>query len=224
FEAEETVPHAPAENVSSKQSYTRSQFQESRGRLYRDENDKLLGGVCAGIANYFRVDPSLVRILFAIITFGGFGTGFLIYILLWIILPSKSLETRLRKRLYRNPEDRVIAGVASGIAAYFNMSVWIPRVIFALPLVLGVISSIFQNAFFHFNPFPSVLFGSFGGSLFIIYVVLWAVIPQAQSATEKLEMRGEKVDLNTIKTTIQEDLSNLKSRAEKWGAEVKDDF
>jgi len=223
FEAED-AGGVHTENAQARQSSQRSQYDSAKGRLYRDENDKLLGGVCAGIANYFRLDPSLVRILFAIITFGGFGTGFLIYILLWIILPSKLLETQLRKRLYRNPDDRVVAGVASGIAAYFNMSVWIPRLIFALPLVLGVVSSIFQNAFFHFNPFPSVLFGSFGGSLFIIYVVLWAVIPLAQSSTEKLEMRGERVDLNTIKTTIQEDLSNLKSRAEKWGSEVKENF
>ncbi|HYK45070.1 MAG TPA: PspC domain-containing protein [Parafilimonas sp.] len=222
FEAEEAgAPHT--ESARPNQSYERTQYAP-RGRLYRDENDKLLGGVCAGIANYFRLDPSLVRILFAIVTFGGFGTGFLIYILLWILLPSRSLETQLRKRLFRNPDDRVVAGVASGIAAYFNISVWIPRLIFALPLVLGVVSSIFQNAFFHFNPFPSVLFGSFGGSLFIIYIVLWAVIPLAHSATEKLEMRGEKVDLNTIKTTIQEDLSNLKTRAEKWGSEVKENF
>jgi len=224
FEAEDAgTTHA--EPSSGKQSSSRSQQPAgSRGRLYRDQNDKLLGGVCSGLANYFRVDPSIVRILFAVITFGGFGTGFLIYILLWIILPSKSLETQLRKRLYRNPDDKVVAGVASGIAAYFNMSVWILRMIFALPLVLGIISSIFQNVFFHFDPFPSIIFGSFGGSLFIIYVVLWAVIPQAQSATEKLEMRGEKVDLNTIKNTIQEDLGNLRSRAEKWGTEVKENF
>ncbi|MEO8710848.1 MAG: PspC domain-containing protein [Parafilimonas sp.] len=224
FEAEDGGT-GKTDNAGANQSSEKFQTAPgARGRLYRDENDKLLGGVCAGLANYFRIDPSIMRILFAVITFGGFGTGFLIYILLWIILPSRSLETQLRKRLFRNPDDKVIAGVASGIAAYFNMSVWIPRFIFALPLVLGIMSSIFQNVFFHFNPFPSVIFGSFGGSLFIIYIVLWAVIPQAHSATEKLEMRGEKVDLNTIKNTIQEDLGSLKTRTEKWGAEVKETF
>ncbi len=222
FEAEEAGT-SKTEHESTTRSSARYQ-PGSKGRLYRDESDKLLGGVCAGLANYFRIDPSIMRILFAVITFGGFGTGFLIYILLWIILPSRSLEMQLRKRLFRNPEDKVIAGVASGLAAYFNMSVWIPRLIFALPLVLGIVSSIFQNVFFHFDPFPSVIFGSFGGSLFIIYIVLWAVIPQAQTATEKLEMRGEKVDLNTIKNTIQEDLGNLKTRTEKWSSEVKETF
>jgi len=224
FEADDATS-AKTDNGAYADSRTKYQSATGpRGRLYRDENDKLIGGVCAGLANYFRIDPSIMRILFAVITFGGFGTGFLIYILLWIILPSRSLETQLRKRLFRNPDDKVIAGVASGIAAYFNMAVWIPRLIFAFPLLLGIISSIFQNVFFHFDPFPSVIFGSFGGSLFIIYIVLWIVIPQAQSATEKLEMRGEKVDLNTIKNSIQEDLGNLKTRTEKWGTEVKETF
>ncbi len=59
-----------------------------KGRLYRDKADKILGGVCAGIANYMNVDPAIIRLLFAIITFGGFGFGIFIYILLWIILPA----------------------------------------------------------------------------------------------------------------------------------------
>src|SRR5471030_983934 len=86
-----------------------------RGRLYRDENDKILGGVCSGLASYLRVDPTILRLVFALIVFAG-GTGFLLYILLWIILPSKPLNnTSSTKRLYRNPEEKVIAGVASGI-------------------------------------------------------------------------------------------------------------
>ncbi|MFX5521731.1 hypothetical protein ABTD78_20940, partial [Acinetobacter baumannii] len=88
--------------------------------------------------------------------------------------------------------------------------------IFAMPLVIGIITNIFRSAFwFDFDPFPSFLFGSFGGTLFVTYAILWAVIPEAKSASEKLEMRGEKVDLNTIKNTIQEDLEGFKTRAEK---------
>jgi phage shock protein PspC (stress-responsive transcriptional regulator) len=152
----------------------------------------------------------------------GAGTGIFLYILLWIILPSKPLITNITsKRLYRNPEEKVIAGVASGIAAYFDIAVWIPRLIFCLPLVSGIISSIFRNSFWwDGDPFPGMVFGSFGGTLFVVYAILWAVIPEANSASEKLEMRGEKVDLNTIKNTIQEDLEGFKSRAEKWGGEV----
>ena len=196
---------------------------QPRGRLYRDENDKILGGVCGGLASYLKVDPTIVRLVFALIAF-GFGTGILIYILLWVILPSQPLHnTTSSKRLYRNPEGKVVAGVANGIASYFDIAVWVPRLIFALPLVLGILTSISRKIFWFDNDgFPDIIFGSFGGTLFVVYVVLWAVIPEATSASEKLEMRGEKVDLNTIKNTIQEDLEGFKSRAEKWGGEFKD--
>jgi phage shock protein PspC (stress-responsive transcriptional regulator) len=222
FEAEESNVKSQL-GGDSQGSYSGYQSAEAtpRGRLYRDDADKILGGVCGGIGNYLRIDTSLVRILFAIITLGGFGAGILLYVLMWIILPSRSLERNvIRKRLFRNPEDKVVGGVASGLSAYFNMAVWIPRVIFAFPLVLGILTSIMRNAFWHFDPFPSIIFGSFGGTLFVVYAVLWAVIPEAKSASEKLEMKGEKVDLNTIKNTIQEDLKGFGARAEKWGKEV----
>jgi len=195
----------------------------SRGRLYRDKNDKILGGVCSGVAAYFRIDPTIVRLIFVLFTFSG-GAGFLLYILFWIILPARPLDNvPSTKRLYRNPEEKVVAGVASGIATYFDIAIWIPRLIFAMPLVVGIISSLFRSAFwFDINPFPGFIFGSFGGTLFVVYAVLWAVIPEAKSASEKLEMRGEKVDLNTIKNTIQEDLEGFKERAEKWGGEFSD--
>ena len=229
FEGEEGKVHSQlgGEQQQYQQSTSGQNFTTTadipRGRLYRDESDKILGGVCGGLASYLRVDPTIVRLVFALISFGA-GTGILLYILLWIILPSKVLHnTTSTKRLYRNPEEKVVAGVASGIASYFDIAVWIPRLIFAMPLVIGIISSIFRHAFwFDVNPFPSIVFGSFGGTLFVVYAVLWAVIPEAKSASEKLEMRGEKVDLNTIKNTIQEDLEGFKNRAEKWSGEFKD--
>jgi hypothetical protein len=63
--------------------------------------------------------------------------------------------------------------------------------------------------------------GGFGGTLFIIYIILWIVLPEAVTASEKLEMRGERVDLQSIKNTIKEDLENFKTRAQTWGQEVK---
>ncbi len=226
FEGEEGKVHSQLggeENKSNSGYNYEPAADVPRGRLYRDENDKILGGVCGGLASYLRIDPTIVRLVFALISFGA-GTGILLYILLWVILPSRPLNsTSSTKRLYRNPEEKVIAGVASGIASYFDIAVWIPRLIFALPLVIGIISSIFKSAFwFDVDPFPGIVFGSFGGTLFVVYAVLWAVIPEAKSASEKLEMRGEKVDLNTIRNTIQEDLEGFKSRAEKWGGEFKD--
>jgi phage shock protein C len=55
-------------------------------RLMRSSRDKKIAGVCAGIAEYFDLDPTLVRVLWLIAIFFG-GTGFLLYIILWIVLP-----------------------------------------------------------------------------------------------------------------------------------------
>jgi phage shock protein PspC (stress-responsive transcriptional regulator) len=204
---------------ASSTSYTMP--EEPRGSLYRNENDKVLGGVCSGLAYYLKIDPAIVRVLFALVTLGGFGSGIPLYIILWIVLPAKGMQANMRRRLYRNPESKVIGGVASGISAYFNIPVWVPRVIFALPLIIGVFHSIFRNVWFfgNFDAFPDLVFGGFGGTLFLIYVILWMVIPEARTASEKLEMRGEKVDLESIKNSVQEELQGVKGRAEKFGAE-----
>ncbi len=55
-------------------------------RLYRSGRDKILGGVCGGIAEYFRVDPTLVRLLWVLFSLAG-GAGVLFYIIAWIIIP-----------------------------------------------------------------------------------------------------------------------------------------
>jgi len=56
-------------------------------RLTRDTNNEIIGGVCSGIANYFNVDPVLVRAIFAVAVF-GFGTGVLAYIVMLVIMPE----------------------------------------------------------------------------------------------------------------------------------------
>jgi phage shock protein PspC (stress-responsive transcriptional regulator) len=188
-------------------------------RLYRADNDKILGGVCAGLANYLKLDPAIVRIIFVLITF-GWGAGFLLYLILWIVLPNKALAPNVRKRLYRNSDDRVIGGVASGLAAYFHIEVWIPRLIFALPLILGIVTSVFNTFSWMDWDGPRFITGGFGGTLFIAYIVLWIILPQAVTASEKLEMRGEKVDLESIKNTIKSDLETFRGRAKDMGSDI----
>ncbi len=56
-------------------------------KLYRSRKDKMLGGVAGGIAEYFDLDPTLVRILFIVTVFMG-GSGILGYIILWIVVPE----------------------------------------------------------------------------------------------------------------------------------------
>src|SRR5215471_12824673 len=87
FDAEPMESGAETSGQGARQQYAFTE-RKARRRLYRDSNDKFIGGVCSGIANYLNTDPAIVRILFAIVPFGGFGLGFLVYILFWIFLPS----------------------------------------------------------------------------------------------------------------------------------------
>lgn len=57
-------------------------------RLYRSKKDRILGGVCGGIAEYFNLDPVLVRLLWVFFACVA-GTGVLAYIIAWIIIPEK---------------------------------------------------------------------------------------------------------------------------------------
>ncbi|NOT50907.1 MAG: PspC domain-containing protein [Chitinophagaceae bacterium] len=207
---------------SQQQQYTYSE-KKSKGRLYRDSNDKFIGGVCSGIANYLNLDTSIVRILFAIITFGGFGLGILAYIILWIVLPPKDLEGSYRKRLYRNPDNRIIGGVAGGLAAYFGRNANTIRLIFAAPILLSIIIRIINRMSWD-NDFDlafNIGFGSLTGVFVLTYIILWIVLPEANSDYEKMEMRGEKVDVNRIRQNVKEGMSNMKERIKEWGEEVK---
>jgi phage shock protein C len=56
------------------------------GRLYRSRTDRFLGGVCGGLGKYMGIDPTVVRLIFLLLLFTQ-GFGFLIYIILWILLP-----------------------------------------------------------------------------------------------------------------------------------------
>ncbi|AXY76624.1 PspC domain-containing protein [Paraflavitalea soli] len=221
---------AQQQSSSQSQSYAGSSSSQSygsynrgkRGRLYRNADDKIVGGVASGLANYFGIDPVIMRILFVVL----FAPLFWVYILLWVIIPSQSVETSITKRLYRSADDKVISGVAGGLAAYLNVGTWVPRLIFALPLIIGLVSGIFNNMWWsHDWDFwwgPKVITGSLGSTLFFAYIILWITVPIAVTSSEKLEMRGEKVDLNSIRDTVKEDLEGFKTKAEKWGKEVRE--
>jgi len=71
------------ESTEEKNEYYSSQKPH---KLYRDPDNRILGGVCTGLGEYLNIDPVILRVLFVIFAFIGFGGG-LIYIALWIILP-----------------------------------------------------------------------------------------------------------------------------------------
>ena len=64
---------------------------DERKRLYKSRNNKMICGVCAGIADYFNIDPSIVRVLWAVLALAA-GTGVLAYIASAIILPEGDTE------------------------------------------------------------------------------------------------------------------------------------
>jgi phage shock protein C len=57
-------------------------------RLYLSKKDKKIGGVCGGIAEYFNIDSTLVRLIFVLFLLAG-GSGILMYIIAWIVIPEK---------------------------------------------------------------------------------------------------------------------------------------
>ncbi len=83
-------------------------------------------------------------------------------------------QNKARRHLYRNIDDAPIGGVCSGIAAYAGCSAATVRIITLLLLI-------------------------FGGVSFWIYIILWLVIPAAETARQKLEMRGEPITVSTIR-------------------------
>ena len=98
------------------------------------------------------------------------------------------------KRFFRNPDEKIIAGVCSGIAAYFHLDpVWV-RLIF-------------------------LIFIAAGGSGVLLYIVLWFVIPEAQTTTDKLEMCGKKINISNIEKSMREEISGLRKQVGKMAGE-----
>jgi phage shock protein PspC (stress-responsive transcriptional regulator) len=75
-------------------------YSNQRKRMYRNPDDSIISGVCGGIGAYLNIDPVLFRILFVLFT-AFFGTGFFIYIVLWIALPVANTDSRKRE-MYGN--------------------------------------------------------------------------------------------------------------------------
>ncbi|MFA5348173.1 MAG: PspC domain-containing protein [Methanoregula sp.] len=57
-------------------------------RLYRSKKERILGGVCGGLGEHLDVDPTVIRLIWAVVTVLSLGTGIIVYILAWIIIPE----------------------------------------------------------------------------------------------------------------------------------------
>jgi phage shock protein PspC (stress-responsive transcriptional regulator) len=127
-------------------------------KFHRLTGQKKLAGVCAGLGEYFELDPLFFRLFFLVSLFFG-GIGALIYALLWVMAPEKAGagESRPAAGLRLSSADRKIAGVCGGIGEWLDVDPVFFRVAF-------------------------ILFGLVGGLGIVVYVILWIALPRAPAA------------------------------------------
>ncbi len=77
-------------------------------RLTRPKKGRILGGVCAGIGNYFDVDPVIIRILWVVLTLISLGAGIIAYIIAWIIIPEEEEGIEFKENEYKEAEFKEI--------------------------------------------------------------------------------------------------------------------
>jgi phage shock protein PspC (stress-responsive transcriptional regulator) len=112
------IPYAPPANKQQQQN-AGGQYTYTHDRLYRNPYDKLIGGVCSGIANYFDVDPVLIRLIFVVLLF-VFGTGILTYIIAWIVIPVAKTPEELQYMQGGNPNPKNFHDITKSMADELN--------------------------------------------------------------------------------------------------------
>ena len=100
---------------------------------------------------------------------------------------SERGKSRKQKRLYRDIDDHVISGVCSGLGRYFGIDPVLVRLAFLVAIIIG----------------------GFGT---ILYIILWVIIPKAETVSQKLEMNGEPVNISNIEKVIKEEFEFVKEK------------
>jgi len=193
---EEPVAQQSHDNETAEESSASSEEgpDQSKGgvkkKLHRDKRRRVLGGVAAGLGHYFNFDAIWIRLLFIVLCFGLPGVVVIAHIIMWIVVPESAEleEDQNVKKMYRNPEGKVLGGVATGLAAYFGGEVSVVRLLFVISIFIG-------------------------GSGLILYIILWIVTPEAKSLTEKMQMQGASVTLSNIEQKVKDKL-NVKDQEE----------
>src|SRR5690606_32766741 len=106
----------------------------------------------------------------------------------------KSTADGTKKKLYRDPNDKIIAGVLSGLAHYLGIDTWITRVIWII-------------LFFADIPLTGTMF------TILSYIILWIILPKAETASQKYEMYGQAGDFETIKKNASQAATEMKGVA-----------
>ncbi len=196
---EETSEQKKTQESTSQNDYKHYDIPDAKPKkLYRNEAKKVLGGVFAGIAHYFSIDPLWLRLFALLLFFSGFiklsSDGdysisinialIVIYIILWIVLPAEyyAEEDGKTKKLFRSSEGKIFGGVSAGLAAYFGIDKDLVRVLF---IILAFV----------------------GGSGILLYLILWIITPTANSLTDKMQMQGQPITLDNIEKNIKTSLN-----------------
>ncbi len=116
------------------------------------------------------------------------------------VLDDRSAGISAGKRLYRDPEDKILGGVCSGIAQYF-----------------GVEDPLWIRLFF-------VVLNIAGGSSFVLYVLLWIIVPIAKTRSERLAMRGEPINIDSIVRSVQDELDDIQDSLSSLKQKVKEEM
>ncbi|MCB2408974.1 GIN domain-containing protein [Hymenobacter lucidus] len=167
-------------------------------RLYRDMANRKIAGVAAGIARYFAVNPLWIRLgflaflIFPPIAFDNHGNDFggniagfslIAYVILWIALPKRydgiaGDDDPTFKKLYRDTDNGKVGGVSAGLSAYFKVDVVLIRVLF-------------------------VAFVFAGGFAIPLYIILWILLPEAKTVSDRMRMRGDALTLSSIDSNVR---------------------
>ena len=164
--------------------------QATKYKLKRNNNDRIIAGVASGLAEYFKIDPLITRILLASLMFVG-GFGFFFYIVCWIAMPKSFMnESFNRKKFYRDSDEKIIVGVCKGIANYLSINVIYVRILFLAMIFIG-------------------------GWGLILYLILWIFSRSAKTVKQKMDMSGYKMDLDNLKKYYDDSLKKSKVQKNK---------
>ena len=111
-------------------------------RMFRSKTNRMLSGVCGGIAEYTGIDPTIVRLLFIAVIFFSCGAGILLYLAALLIMPLEPTEgepVREVRTLYRSRTERMVSGVLGGLADYLEIDPSICRLAFAAITILTAV-------------------------------------------------------------------------------------
>jgi len=90
-------------------------------------------------------------------------------------------------RMYRDPDNRIVGGVCAGMGSYWDIDPWIIRAIMIILLFAGGLGA-------------------------LTYLILWIVLPEAKTTAQKIEMKGEPVNIHNIKDSVKKEFDNVRKK------------